>query len=68
MTGQPPDYRGSPLLPITMPPTLVPRLSQAQYSEDLLCRVRAASKDDAGDDNATSSPASGRWPRVFPGL
>jgi len=68
MTGQLPDYRGSPLFPITMPSTLVPRLTQAQYSQDLLCRVRAASKDGAGDDYATSSPASGRWPRVFPGL
>jgi hypothetical protein len=56
---------GSSLLPITMPLTVVPPLSDA-HSQDLSYRDRAAPRD--GDDPPMISLTPGRWPRVFPGL
>jgi hypothetical protein len=71
MTQQLPGYIGSPLIPITMPSTLVPPLSDAEHSQDQLYRDRAPPGDGAIDDHATVSLAPlapGTWPRVFPGL
>jgi len=68
MTRQPPGDVGSPPLPITAPPTLLPPLSDAQHSQDQSYRDRAKPRNGAGDDHTTGALAPGTWPRVFPGL
>jgi len=68
MTRQPLNYGGSALIPITVPSTLVPPLSDAEHSQDQLCRERAAPGDAADGAHATVALAPGTWPRVFPGL